>query len=138
MATDPTAPFGLERYELRRRLGRGGMGEVFEAFDTRLARTVALKFLPSSLADDSSATTRFRREAQAVSTLDHPHLCTVYDIDSAPDGRLFIAMAYVDGESLKTKLSRGTLPLEEALGLAAQIADGLGCAHAAGIVHRDV
>jgi TolB-like protein len=120
-------------------LGAGGMGVVYRAEDTRLGRPVALKFLlpPSSL--DAAAKERFLQEAHSAAALDHPHLCTIHEVGESEDGRLFLAMALYAGETLKARLARaGFLPVAEALAIARQIAEGLGCAHAAGIVHRDL
>ena len=109
-----------------------------EAEDPRLERNVALKFLPPETTRDSEARERFMQEAQAASALDHPNICTIYDVDATPEGRLFIAMAYYDGETLKERIARGRLTVDEALDLAVQMAGGLDKAHAAGIVHRDI
>ena len=120
-------------------LGAGGMGVVYRAEDTRLGRPVALKFLlpPTSL--DAAAKERFLQEAHSAAALDHPHLCTIHEVGESEDGRLFLAMALYAGETLKARLARaGSLPVAEALAIARQIAEGLGCAHAAGIVHRDL
>ena len=114
------------------------MGVVYDAEDTRLKRRVALKFLPPELTRDDESRQRFMQEAQAASALDHPHICTIYEIDSAPDGQLFIAMAFYDGETLLKRLQRGPLPVDEAVDIAVQIAQGLAKAHEAGIVHRDI
>ena len=128
----------LSHYKVVRRLGGGGMGVVYEALDTHLDRSVALKFLPPELTRDDDARQRFVQEAKAASALDHPNICTVYEIDTTPDGQLFIAMACYDGETLKKRIERGPLPVAEALDLAAQVAQGLQKAHDAGIVHRDI
>jgi serine/threonine-protein kinase len=128
----------LSHYEIGERLGGGGMGVVYKALDTKLNRHVALKFLPPELTRDDDARQRFMQEAQAASALDHPNICTIHEIDSAPDGKLFIAMAFYDGETLKARISRGPLPVKAALDLAIQIGQGLAKAHANGIVHRDV
>jgi len=114
------------------------MGVVYMAEDVRLKRQVALKFLPQEMTRDPEARERFVQEAQAASALDHPNICTIYDVDTADDGQLFIAMAYYDGETLKQRLKRGPLPLADALDVAIQIARGLDKAHHAGIVHRDI
>ena len=120
-------------------LGAGGMGVVYRAQDTRLGRPVALKFLLPDYSLDASAKTRFLREAHAAAALDHPHLCTIYDVGESEDGRLFLAMALYAGETLRARLARdGPLPVAETLAITKQIAHGLGCAHAAGIVHRDL
>jgi TolB-like protein/Tfp pilus assembly protein PilF/predicted Ser/Thr protein kinase len=125
------------RYEIVRELGRGGMGVVFKAIDTKLKRTVALKFLPPEWTYDVRAKERFAREAQAAAALDHPHICTVHEIDEA-EGRMFISMAFVEGESLKDRVGRGPLKLDEVLDLGRQVAEGLKEAHAKGIIHRDI
>jgi serine/threonine-protein kinase len=125
-------------YVVVARVGGGGMGIVYQAKDTRLGRTVALKFLPEQWSHDEDARQRFIREAQAASATNHPNICTIHDIETAPDGQLFIVMAYYDGQTLKKRLASGALPLDEALEIATQIADGLAKAHALGVVHRDV
>src|SRR5688572_28294931 len=114
------------------------MGVVYKARDSRLGRTVALKFLPPQWSDDESAKQRFVREAQAASATDHPNICTVHDIGSADDGRLFIVMAYYEGQTLKQRLESGPLPLDDALDIATQVAEGLAKAHAQGVIHRDI
>jgi tetratricopeptide (TPR) repeat protein len=126
------------KYRVLGEIGRGGMGVVYEAEDVRLKRPVALKFLPAELTDNSEARQRFVHEAQAASILDNPHICTIHEIGEGEDGRMFIAMALCHGESLRTMIRRGALAPAEALSLAAQIAEGLAAAHAAGIVHRDI
>ncbi len=125
-------------YDVLARLGGGGMGVVYSAKDTRLGRRVALKFLPPQWSHDETAKQRFLREAQAASATDHPNICTIYDIGATEDGQLFIAMAYCPGDTLKQRLERGPLPVDEALDIATQVADGLAKAHAAGVVHRDI
>ena len=135
---DPLLGARVAHYVIRERLGRGGMGVVYRAEDTRLQRTVALKFLPPLWTEDERAMARFRQEAIAASALDHPNICTIYEINETTGGRLFIAMACYEGETLKEKIARGPLPLETALDYARQIARGLARAHASGIVHRDV
>ncbi len=128
----------ISHYRILSKLGEGGMGAVYRAEDTKLKRTVALKFLPSDLTGDQEAQGRFVREAQAASGLDHPNICTVHEIGTSADGQMFIAMACCEGESLKKRLERGPLRLEEAVSIAAQTARGLARAHAKGVVHRDV
>jgi serine/threonine protein kinase len=128
----------LSHYTPLEPLGGGGMGIVYKAEDIRLKRPVALKFLPSALTRDEDARQRFVQEAQAASALDHPNIGTIYEIDSTPDGQLFIAMAYYDGETLKQRLARGPLGIDDAVDVVRQIARGLIKAHAAGIVHRDI
>ncbi|MDX1548008.1 MAG: serine/threonine-protein kinase, partial [Rhodothermales bacterium] len=119
-------------------LGRGGMGVVYRAYDARLDRPVALKFLPPHLSGDARARQRFVAEARAASALDHPHICTIYDVGQAEDGRTYIAMAYYEGQTLKERLAGGPLPAGEAVAVASQVAEALAAAHARGIVHRDV
>jgi len=114
------------------------MGVVYQARDLRLDRLVALKVLPPELTRDEEAKARFMQEAKAASALDHPNICTVYEIDETPDGQLFIVLGYYAGETLKKLIDRGPLPLDDALEIAAQIAQGLQKAHGAGIVHRDI
>jgi serine/threonine protein kinase len=127
----------VSHYRITGKLGTGGMGTVYEAEDTHLPRKVALKFLPEDLADDPDAVRRFRREADTIATLNHGHICTIYDIDEF-EGRVFIAMECVDGVNLKTYMSRHTLTTADIVDLGMQIADALGAAHAKGIVHRDI
>jgi tetratricopeptide (TPR) repeat protein/tRNA A-37 threonylcarbamoyl transferase component Bud32 len=126
------------KYRIIERLGIGGMGVVFKAEDTKLKRTVALKFLSPELTQDERARERFIHEAQAASALDHPHICTVHEIDETEEGQLYIAMSFYNGESLKEKLSKGPLGLRETLNFAIQMAKGLAKAHEQGIVHRDI
>ncbi len=128
----------VDHYTVHSHLGGGGMGVVYKAEDSRLQRTLALKFLPSSLTRDAVAKSRFLQEARAASALDHPNVCTIYDIGESDDGRLYLAMPAYDGETLKKKIERGPLPIDEAVGFATQIAQGLAKAHRQGIVHRDI
>jgi len=128
----------VSHYEIQTRLGMGGMGIVYRARDLRLSRVVALKFLPPILSDNAQAKQRFLTEARAAAALEHVNVCTVYEIGETTDGQLFIAMAFVDGESVREKIERGPLPIDGALDIARQVADGLECAHRHGIVHRDV
>ncbi len=125
-------------YEILEILGGGGMGIVYKARDTRLARTVALKFLPPELTRDPQAKERFEQEARAASSLDHPNLCTILELGETPDGRLYLAMPCYDGETLRRRIERGPLPVSEAVDIALQIARGLSKAHRSGIVHRDI
>ncbi len=125
------------RYEIIDELGRGGMGIVYKAHDTKLRRGVALKFLPQELTHISELRDRFMREAQAAAVLDHPNICTVYEFDETED-KTFISMAFIEGESLKKKIDRGPLELDEAIKVAIQIAEGLQAAHDKGVVHRDI
>ncbi|MDX6530381.1 MAG: eukaryotic-like serine/threonine-protein kinase [Blastocatellia bacterium] len=127
----------IGRYEIRSKLGAGGMGEVYLAEDTQLGRGVAIKFLPPEAMSDERAKKRLIREARAAATLDHPHICSVYEIGEA-DGRSFIAMQYIEGETLDVKLKRKPLELKESLTIAAQIAEALTEAHSHGIIHRDI
>jgi eukaryotic-like serine/threonine-protein kinase len=127
----------LGPYEITAQIGVGGMGEVYKARDTRLDRIVALKVLPERLAADSEFRERFDREAHTISQLDHPHICTLYDV-GRQDGTSFLVMQYLEGETLEARLKKGALPLEQALQFAIQIGDALDRAHRAGIVHRDL
>jgi serine/threonine protein kinase/tetratricopeptide (TPR) repeat protein len=125
-------------YEVLEKLGGGGMGVVYKARDTRLGRIVTLKFLSAHLLSDTEAKDRFLVEARAAASLDHPNLCTVHEIGETDDGRLYIAMAYYDGETLRRRIGRGRLEVAEALDLAAQISRGLARAAEGGIIHRDI
>ena len=127
----------LGPYEIVAALGTGGMGEVYEATDTRLDRTVALKILPDTLAADPQFRERFDREARTISQLDHPHICALYDVGEQ-DGTSYLVMQYLEGETLESRLKKGPLPIADALRLAIQIADALSSAHRHGIVHRDL
>ena len=135
MALEPGARLGP--YEIVSPAGAGGMGEVYCARDTRLDRSVAIKVLPPDVTSDSAARQRFEREARAVAALSHPHICTLHDIGQQ-DGTDFLVMEYLDGETLAQRLTRGKLPLEQALQYGIEIADALAAAHKAGIVHRDL
>jgi len=127
----------ISHYKIVSEIGRGGMGIVYKAEDTKLNRTVALKVLPLRALEGEEEMSRFGREAQAAAALNHPHIATVYEIDEE-DGQPFIVMEYVDGPSLKDKIEEGPLKLDDAIKFAIQIAEGLDTAHEVGIVHRDV
>jgi len=128
----------ISHYKILEKLGSGGMGDVYIAEDTKLKRTVALKFLPQNLTRDDEAKKRFLYEAQAASALDHKNIGSIYEIDETEDGQMFIAMAYYEGATLKGKIERGPLPLEDSIDIATQIAEGLAKAHTKEIVHRDI
>jgi len=128
----------ISHYKILDELGAGGMGVVYKAHDTKLDRVVALKFLPSQSGRSASERQRFVQEAKAASGLDHPNICTIYEIDETDDGQMFIAMGYYDGESLASRLERGSLPIDTAINIATQVAGGLAAAHAQGIIHRDI
>ena len=128
----------ISHYKLLEKLGEGGMGVVYKAKDTKLHRTVALKFLPSSLTSDKDAKDRFVREARAASALDHPNICTIHEINETDEGQMFISMAYYDGMILKKKIEKSIIPLTEVIDIAIQIASGLIKAHQRGIIHRDI
>jgi serine/threonine protein kinase len=137
-AAGPWAGRVVSHYRLLGLIGGGGMGVVYKAEDTRLARPVALKFLPPELTRDPHAKARFLREARAASALDHPNVCTIHEVGESAEGQLFLVMACYEGETLRQRLARGPLPVEAVIDFALQIARGLAKAHRHGIVHRDV
>jgi len=136
----PTPLIGstIAHYRILERLGGGGMGVVYKGWDLKLERYAAVKFLSPHRSGSEDFKRRFTREARTASRLEHPNICTVFETDETDDGRLFIAMAFCEGESLKRKIERGPLPLPQALGIAAQVASGLAAAHDKGVVHRDI
>ena len=128
----------ISHYKILEKLGGGGMGIVYKATDTKLDRTVALKFLPRHMLADKEAEQRFVSEAKAASSFDHPNICTIHEIGKTDDDQLFIVMAYYQGETLKKKIERGPFKIEEAIDIVSQVAEGLKRAHKKGIVHRDI
>ena len=127
----------ISHYKILEKIGEGGMGVVYKAEDTKLDRTVALKFLAAHLLADAESRKRFEREAKTAAALNHPNICTIHEIGEA-EGRTFLAMEFIEGESLQARIESGPLPLNEALDLARQTADGLEAAHETGVVHRDI
>src|SRR6185295_13697 len=132
-----SAGMRLGPYEILSALGTGGMGEVYRARDTRLDRTVAIKVLPEHLSSNLQSRERFEREAKAISSLSHPHICPLYDVGQQ-EGIDFLVMEYLEGETLAGRLKRGPLPLDQVLRIAIEVAGALEAAHRHGIVHRDL
>jgi serine/threonine protein kinase len=127
----------LGPYEILAAIGAGGIGEVYKARDTRLDRTVAIKILPETLAIDPQFRERFDREARTISKLDHPHICTLYDVGEER-GASFLVMQFLEGDTLEARLQNAALPIDQALQIGVQIANALDAAHRSGIVHRDL
>ena len=128
----------VSHYRIVEKIGGGGMGVVYKAVDTKLGRLVALKFLAPDVTRDETAKKRFLHEAQAASLLDHPNICSIHEIDETDKGQVFISMAYYEGVSLRERIKEGPIPVRETFEIMYSVADGLGCAHAQGIVHRDI
>jgi serine/threonine protein kinase len=127
----------IGHYKIVEKLGEGGMGVVYKAEDAKLERTVALKFLAEHLLNDAEAKQRFLLEAKAAAALDHPNICTIYEIAEV-DGKTFISMAFLSGETLEDRIAKGPLSIKDALDIARQVADGLQAAHAKNVFHRDI
>ena len=128
----------ISHYKILEKLGEGGMGVVYKAQDLKLDRSVALKFLPSYLSQAEEEKKRFIHEAKAASALDHPNICTIHEIDQTEDGQMFIAMACYEGKTVKERIEHGPPPLDQAIDITIQVAQGLAKAHSQGIVHRDL
>ena len=133
-----TAGTTIGPYTIRAQLGSGGMDVVYTAQDPRLDRQVAIKVLPPDLTRDDPAKQRFLHEAKAASALDHPNVCTIYEINETDDGQLYLVMAHYEGETLQERIARGPLALDDAVDIATQVGLGLSKAHSVGIVHRDI
>jgi serine/threonine protein kinase len=127
----------LAHYEITSHLGTGGMGEVYQATDSRLGRSVAVKLLPEAFTHDAARATRFEREARVLASLNHPNIATIHGVEES-SGRKFLVMELVTGETLAEKIKRGPIPLDESLGIAMQIAEALDGAHEKGVIHRDL
>ncbi len=127
----------LGPYEIQVQIGAGGMGEVYRARDTRLDRTVAIRVLPPDVSADPDRRARFEREAHAIASLNHPHICTLHDVGDH-QGQMFLVMEHLAGQTLDERLEKGALPLEQALTIATEIADALSAAHRQGVIHRDL
>src|SRR5439155_8503117 len=127
----------LAHYEITAHLGSGGFGDVYQATDSKLGRSVALKLLPEAFASDADRVSRFRREAHVLASLNHPGIAAIHGFEDS-GGRLFLVMELVDGETLQARIQRGPIPVDEALTIAKQIADALEAAHDQGVVHRDL
>ena len=134
---EPAEPRSFSHFRVLRKLGAGGMGVVFLAEDTRLGRKVAIKFPPHESVTDERAKKRLFREAQSAAKLDHPNICAIHEV-AEQDGRIFIVMQYVEGETLAARIQREPLSLTETLDVTAQVADALAEAHSRGIIHRDI
>src|SRR5579863_2694800 len=130
-------PSTIAHYRITSRIGAGGMGEVYRATDTNLGRDVALKILPAEMARDPERLARFRREARAVATLNHPHIVTLFSVEEA-DGIHFLTMELVDGQSLERLIGESALPVDRIVEIASALADALAAAHEKGIIHRDL
>ena len=128
----------ISHYKILEKLGQGGMGVVYKAEDTKLGRIVALKFLPQAFSFDKEAKKRFVNEAQTASSLQHNNICNIHDIDETEGGKIFICMDMYEGETLKAKIERGKLKIDEAFDIITQVATGLQKAHEKGIIHRDI
>ena len=134
---DLAAGTRLGPHEILSPIGKGGMGEVYKARDTRLDRTVAIKTLPKHLAENPERKARFESEAKAISQLNHPNICTLYDVGEQ-DGIDYLVMEYIEGETLAERIARGPIPVDETVAIAKQIAEALEAGHEAGVIHRDL